>query len=196
MLFFRLFRKVDPNCAYCRHGTRISERDVVCLKHGVVPVEYHCRAFRYDPLKRTPPRPAVLRLGGFGEADFSLYDAVPGQETLFAGMDAADAADAAAQDTAEQTELPEAAPALIGRLGETAAMTDEALDTPEGLEDGASVVPEGLKDGTDDVPPEEEGAGEAALPEPAMSPVSPEMTESQTERAPVKVKVRAVKRRR
>lgn len=87
MLFFRMFRKVDPNCVYCKYGTRISEREVVCLKRGVVPVEHHCRAFRYDPLKRVPPRPAVLRTGGLSEADFSLGDAMPGQESLFAGLD-------------------------------------------------------------------------------------------------------------
>jgi len=33
----------------------------------------HCRSFRYDPLRRTPPKPAVLR-GHFTDADFSLGD--------------------------------------------------------------------------------------------------------------------------
>ena len=68
-----LFRKnIDPRCAYCQRGQQISERDVACVKRGIVPVEHHCRAFRYDPLKRVPPRPAVLETGRLKEEDFSL----------------------------------------------------------------------------------------------------------------------------
>ena len=44
-----------------------------CRKRGVVNGTDHCRSFRYDPLRRTPPKPAVLR-GHFTDADFSLGD--------------------------------------------------------------------------------------------------------------------------
>ncbi len=32
----------------------------------------HCTAFRYDPLKRVPPRPAKLTLAGGSDEDFRL----------------------------------------------------------------------------------------------------------------------------
>lgn len=69
----KLFRRdIDPRCAYCEKGQQINEREVACVKRGVVPVEGHCRSFRYDPLKRVPPRPAALDTEKLNEADFSL----------------------------------------------------------------------------------------------------------------------------
>ena len=51
-----LFRKdMDPRCAYCQRGQQINEREVACVKRGIVPVEHHCRAFKYDPLRGVPP---------------------------------------------------------------------------------------------------------------------------------------------
>ena len=68
-----LFRKdIDPRCAYCLRGAQINERDVACVKRGIVPVEGSCRSFRYDPLKRVPPRPAALETARLREGDFSL----------------------------------------------------------------------------------------------------------------------------
>ena len=68
-----LFRKnIDPKCAYCRRGQQINDREVACVKRGSVPVEHHCGAFRYDPLKRVPPRPATLDTDHLNESDFSL----------------------------------------------------------------------------------------------------------------------------
>ena len=69
----KLFRKnMDPRCAYCEKGRRISEEEVVCIRRGVVPAEFHCRKFRYDPLKRVPPRPAELQTDQLKPEDFSL----------------------------------------------------------------------------------------------------------------------------
>ena len=42
------------------------------MKRGVVPVEHACRAFRYDPLKRVPPRPSAPDFSRFEGEDFSL----------------------------------------------------------------------------------------------------------------------------
>ena len=42
------------------------------MKRGIVPMEDHCRAFKYDPLKRVPPRPAALDTGKLKDEDFSL----------------------------------------------------------------------------------------------------------------------------
>jgi hypothetical protein len=45
---------------------------VACVKKGVVPVEHHCRAFKYDPLKRVPPRPVSLATERLSKEDFSI----------------------------------------------------------------------------------------------------------------------------
>lgn len=69
----KLFRKnIDPRCAYCRRGQQINDREVACVKRGVVPMEDHCGAFRYDPLKRVPPRPASLDTDRLKSEDFSI----------------------------------------------------------------------------------------------------------------------------
>jgi len=68
-----LFRKnIDPRCAYCDKGSAINEREVICSKKGVVAMEFHCNHFRYDPLKRVPPRPVKLQTAKLKEEDFSI----------------------------------------------------------------------------------------------------------------------------
>ncbi len=69
----KLFRKdIDPRCAYCDRGVQVNEREVMCVKRGIVPIEFHCGQFRYDPLRRTPPRPVGLRKSNYDEKDFSI----------------------------------------------------------------------------------------------------------------------------
>ena len=69
----KLFRKdIDPRCAYCQRGPQPNEREVACVKRGIVPVEHHCRAFKYYPLKRVPPRPSTLDTGKLNASDSSL----------------------------------------------------------------------------------------------------------------------------
>lgn len=67
-----LFRKkIDPRCVYCSRSVSLSGNEVVCVKHGVVEAYGSCRHFKYDPLKRVPPKP--VRLGrNYDDADFSL----------------------------------------------------------------------------------------------------------------------------
>ena len=68
-----LFRKdIEPRCAYCAQGVRINETQVACVKKGIVSAENHCFRFRYDPLKRVPPRPVTPDFSRFDDADFSL----------------------------------------------------------------------------------------------------------------------------
>ena len=68
-----LFRKtIEPCCAYCERGAALNEDEVLCRRHGVVSPTDHCRAFRYDPLRRTPSTPAPLRTQSLSEADFTL----------------------------------------------------------------------------------------------------------------------------
>ena len=65
-------KKIEPRCVYCQRGTPLDEEQVICPKRGVVSVGEHCRAFRYDPLKRVPPKPAALELGKLRDEDFVL----------------------------------------------------------------------------------------------------------------------------
>ncbi|MCL2747923.1 MAG: hypothetical protein FWE59_04630 [Oscillospiraceae bacterium] len=69
-----LFNKnIDPRCAYCEHGVPLPRHNEVgCAQHGVVDPSYHCRHFRYDPIKRVPPKPVKLRRD-YDDADFQIY---------------------------------------------------------------------------------------------------------------------------
>ena len=69
-----LFRKdMKPNCAYCVYGCAVSETECACERKGIVTnPNSACRRFRYDPLKRTPERPASFDGSGLSEEDFRL----------------------------------------------------------------------------------------------------------------------------
>ena len=68
-----LFRKkMEPRCAYCERGSDLGNGKVACVHKGVVDDTYHCRRFRYDPLKRTPPRPVPLNTERLDAEDFVL----------------------------------------------------------------------------------------------------------------------------
>lgn len=65
-------KKIDPRCIYCTHGRPLGDDQVICPKKGVMAGGSHCRSFRYDPLKRTPPRPAGLLGDTLKDEDFQL----------------------------------------------------------------------------------------------------------------------------
>ena len=65
-------KDIEPRCAYCCRGQGISEREVACVKRGVVPAENSCRSFRYDPLKRVPPRPVKADFSKLKDEDFKI----------------------------------------------------------------------------------------------------------------------------
>ena len=68
-----LFEKnMDPRCAFCQRCAPLDEESVMCIKRGVVPAGFHCRAFKYDPLKRVPPRPAAPDFSRLKDEDFVL----------------------------------------------------------------------------------------------------------------------------
>ena len=68
-----LFRdQIEKRCSYCMFSGQISEDACICAKRGVVSPGNHCRKFRYDPLKRVPPRPKAPDFSQFQNADFSL----------------------------------------------------------------------------------------------------------------------------
>ena len=68
-----LFKKdIEPRCAHCKRGSPLDEETVICVKHGVVPAAGACRRFRYDPLKRIPPKPISVDFSHLKEEDFVL----------------------------------------------------------------------------------------------------------------------------
>ena len=65
-------KKIEPRCSYCARSRPLSEEQVVCDKKGVMSAGSHCRAFKYDPLKRVPPRPVKADFPKLKDEDFSL----------------------------------------------------------------------------------------------------------------------------
>ncbi len=65
-------RGIEPRCAYCKSGEPMDEERIICVKKGVVSPSGACRAFRYDPLKRIPPKPTLPRFDRFKDEDFTL----------------------------------------------------------------------------------------------------------------------------
>ena len=67
-----IFRKnIDPRCIYCARGSDIGEAEVVCLRYGIVNAYGCCKSFKYDPLKRVPPKPAKL-VRNYSDDDMKL----------------------------------------------------------------------------------------------------------------------------
>lgn len=64
--------KIEPRCAYCAWAAPLEEGKLICEKKGVVPEEGRCRRFRYDPLRRVPPRPEPPDFSRFSGEDFTL----------------------------------------------------------------------------------------------------------------------------
>ena len=68
-----LFQKdIEPRCVYCERGRNLEEDQIACPKKGIMSPGDSCSAFRYDPLKRVPPRPVRLSLSSLKDEDFSL----------------------------------------------------------------------------------------------------------------------------
>ena len=65
-------KEIEPRCAYCERAVYLRDDKVMCLKKGVMPAGESCRKFRYDPLKRVPPKPQPVPAGQFSDEDFSL----------------------------------------------------------------------------------------------------------------------------
>ncbi len=65
-------KEIEPRCAYCARSTQLDETTALCARKGIVLLAGHCRVFRYDPLKRTPPKPAAPDFSRLKSEDFSL----------------------------------------------------------------------------------------------------------------------------
>ena len=69
----KLFQtSIEPRFAYCAKGRELDQDQVVCSKKGVMSGGSSCPSFRYDPLKRVPPRPAKLSAANLSDEDFKL----------------------------------------------------------------------------------------------------------------------------
>ncbi len=69
----KLFGKKDisASCSYCTHGRIAPNKEsILCKKSGLVDLDYSCKKFKYDPLKRQPTRPRPITT--FDEEEFSL----------------------------------------------------------------------------------------------------------------------------
>lgn len=62
---------ISPACEYCELGrlTADSQR-VLCNRSGAVSLDFKCRKFKYDPLKRIPKSKKALT--NYAKEDFSL----------------------------------------------------------------------------------------------------------------------------
>ena len=69
MLFVK---KIEPSCSYCQRGKAVTPDTVLCKKKGVIPLAGACSAFRYDPLKRVPPRPVTPDFCHLDGKDFTI----------------------------------------------------------------------------------------------------------------------------
>jgi len=57
-----LFIKTQPPaCAYCLFVRPKEKNKLVCMKFGEVKPTHKCKKFVYDPLKRIPPKPVVIK---------------------------------------------------------------------------------------------------------------------------------------
>ena len=69
----RLFQSsIEPRCASCSHGRELGQEQILCPKKGVMAAGSHCHRFKYDPLRRIPPRPTKLAGAGLTDEDFKL----------------------------------------------------------------------------------------------------------------------------
>lgn len=65
-------KKIDPRCGYCQWGSPLDGGEMMCVKKGIVACAGSCRHFRYDPLKRTPPKPLAACFDHLKNEDFTL----------------------------------------------------------------------------------------------------------------------------
>lgn len=68
-----LFSKtIEPMCSYCQRGRAVEADTVLCIKKGIMAPSSACPSFRYDPLKRVPPRPIAPDFSRLKDEDFQL----------------------------------------------------------------------------------------------------------------------------
>lgn len=62
---------IEPACGYCRYGKPTNDGGrILCPNAGVVAPYFHCKKYRYDPLRRVPSQQPQLRQ--YDKTDFEL----------------------------------------------------------------------------------------------------------------------------
>ena len=69
---YAVSKKMPRSCRYCTHGVCVDGLQIVCSKKALLQEDISCRRFRYDPLKRVPPRRKALDFSKYDQEDFSL----------------------------------------------------------------------------------------------------------------------------
>ncbi len=64
-------REIEPRCSYCEQGRDLGG-NVICPRKGIMPPDGSCRAFRYDPFRRVPPRREKPDFGRLKDEDFII----------------------------------------------------------------------------------------------------------------------------
>lgn len=69
-----IFKKdIEPQCAFCEHGTTIANESVLCKKaDGIMSPYSKCKKFKYDPLKRQPKVLKTVSGSEFSKEDFQI----------------------------------------------------------------------------------------------------------------------------
>ena len=68
-----LFRKkIERSCSYCLYGAKLEDDVILCSKKGIRGIGESCRRFRYDPIKRVPPKAKAMDFSRYKEEDFTL----------------------------------------------------------------------------------------------------------------------------
>lgn len=71
MGFFYKNVYMEPKCEYCVHARIPEDRtEALCPKKGVVSLDYSCKKFKYDPIKRIPKKVTLQSI--FTEEDFKI----------------------------------------------------------------------------------------------------------------------------
>ena len=63
---------IAPSCSYCRYATNLGSGEYFCIRRGIMDATAYCGKYRYEPTKREPPAPHMLKNTGYTEKDFAL----------------------------------------------------------------------------------------------------------------------------
>lgn len=63
--------EIPKKCEYCINASPIGrDKEMVCLKRGIVNADDLCRKYKYDPLKREPKKQLIS--DNYSPEDFKL----------------------------------------------------------------------------------------------------------------------------
>ncbi len=71
MSFFIKNKSIEPKCEYCIYAKIPDDRcEALCVKKGVVELDFSCKKFKYDALKRIPTK--ITLQTDFTQEDFKI----------------------------------------------------------------------------------------------------------------------------